>query len=134
MFHNIANNVTDHYDLTHTIKLDLSDSKARICDMQFSQILNVLASKRSPEDILQSCQSIAKRRQSWRSPGRESAVFIQRLGDWVSMSGSSMFVVEAGPRAEARTKDLAIEVTGLLQATNYPCLPSLNCIVAQTQA
>jgi hypothetical protein len=30
-----------------------------------------------------------------------------------------MFVVEAGPRAKARTKDLAVEVTGLLKSTDY---------------
>ena len=30
-----------------------------------------------------------------------------------------MFVVEAGPRAEARTKDLAVDVTGLLKSTDY---------------
>jgi hypothetical protein len=30
-----------------------------------------------------------------------------------------MFVVEAGPRAEAKTKDLAIEVIGLLNLTDY---------------
>lgn len=35
------------------------------------------------------------------------------------MSGSSMFVVETGPRAEVRTKDLAVEVTTLLHATDY---------------
>jgi hypothetical protein len=31
-----------------------------------------------------------------------------------------MFVVQAGPRAEARTKDLVVEVTGLLKSTTYP--------------
>jgi hypothetical protein len=97
----------------------VTDQKARICDIQFSRILDVLGASRSPEDALQTCQSIAKRRHSWRSPGRESAIFIQRLGDWVSMSGSSMFVVEAGPRAEARTKDLAVEVTSFLKLTDY---------------
>jgi hypothetical protein len=30
-----------------------------------------------------------------------------------------MFVVEAGPRAKTRTKDLAVEVTGLLKSTKY---------------
>jgi hypothetical protein len=36
------------------------------------------------------------------------------------MAGSSMFVVQAGSRAEARTKDLVVEVTGLLKSTTYP--------------
>jgi hypothetical protein len=119
MFKLSADTLADHYDITHTIKLDMTDQKARICDIQFSRILDVLSASRSPEDVLQTCQSIARRRHSWRSPGRESAIFIQRLGDWVSMSGSSMFVVETGPRAEARTKDLAVEVTGLLKSTDY---------------
>lgn len=31
-----------------------------------------------------------------------------------------MFVIQAGSRAEARTKDLVVEVTGLLKSTAYP--------------
>jgi hypothetical protein len=119
--------LTDHYDLTHTIKLDVTDSKARICDIQSSRILDVLLdSGRSPEDVFQSCQSVARRRQFWRSPGKESAFFIQRLRDWVSISGSAIFIIEAGLRAEARTKDLAVEVTGLLKATAYTVIWHLS--------
>jgi hypothetical protein len=73
-----------------------------------------------PEDVLQICQSFAKRRPSWRQPGRDTAILMQRLSDWAFMAGSSMFVVRSGPRAEARTKDLVVEVTGLLRSTAYP--------------
>jgi hypothetical protein len=115
----LVNRLADQYDVTNAIKLDVTDQKSRICDIQFSRILDVLGCSPSPEDILQSCQSIAKRRHSWCLPGRDSAPFIRRLNDWVSMSGSSMFVVQAGPRAEGRTKDLVVDVTGLLQSTDY---------------
>src|SRR5271154_69312 len=110
----------DNHDLTHAIKLDTADSRARICDIQFSQILSILSSDRTPEDVFQICQSFAKRRPSWRQPGRDTAILVQRLSDWVFMAGSSMFVVQAGSRAEARTKDLVVEVTGLLKSTTYP--------------
>jgi hypothetical protein len=36
------------------------------------------------------------------------------------MAGSSMFIVQAGPRVEARTKDLVVEITGLLKSSAYP--------------
>lgn len=88
--------------------------------MQFSCILQVLASDRLPEDALKSCQSFAKRRPSWRQPGRDTAILMQRISDWVFIADSSLFVVQAGPRAESRTKDLVVELTGLLKNTAHP--------------
>ena len=112
--------LVDNHDLANAIKVDTTDSRARICDMQFSRILQVLASDRLPEDTLESCQSFARRRPSWRQPGRDTTTLMQRISDWVFMADSSLFVVQAGPRAESRTKDLVIELTGLLKNTDHP--------------
>ena len=126
--------VTGHFNLSQTIKLDVTDSKVRICDLQFSQILSILRSNREPEDVLQICQSVAKRRLSWCSRAKSSTTLIQRLGGWVSISGSSMLIVVAGTRAEARAKDFAVEVTGLLQATSFPVIHHFSEPIATDKA
>lgn len=69
----------DNHDLTYSIKLDTSDSRARIRDIQISRILDVLASDVLPEDVLRIGKSFAKRRPSWRQPGRDMAFASQRL-------------------------------------------------------
>jgi hypothetical protein len=112
--------VKDNQNLARTIKSDTGDSRPRICDMQFSQILGVLISNRLPEETLQLCQSFAKRRPSWRQAGRDTAILVQRLSQWASIGGSAMLVIQTGPRAEGRTKDLVVEVTGFLKSTPLP--------------
>jgi hypothetical protein len=104
----------------------MQDQRSRICDIQYSRILDVLANPQSPEDILQTCRSLAKRRQLWARSGRESFDFIQRLSHWISISGSSVLVVQTAVRAEPRAKDLTVEVINLLQATSYQVIYSLS--------
>ena len=88
--------------------------------MHFKDILDVLRSTQLPEDLLEACESYTRRRLSWRQPGRDTALASQRLKDWIQLAGSSMFIVKAGPRAEARTKDMAVEITGLLKESPLP--------------
>jgi hypothetical protein len=106
-----------HKAITEGVQLDIQDMKPRISDIQCSHILNFLSPPMSPEATLWKCQSLARRRQSWSSSHKDSTELLQSLRHWVSMHGSSLFVVRAGPRAEVRAKDFAVEVTGFLQLT-----------------
>lgn len=108
------------------IHLDVREQKAGICDIRCSQILSVLKPSRNRQDVLQRCQSVAKTHRSWTLPTRDSAHFVQCLNSWMSISGSSMFVLQADPRAEDRTKDLAVEVTSLLSATSHKVMWNLS--------
>lgn len=94
--------------------------RPRIQQMHFNDILNLLRSSQLPEELLEACESYTKRRLSWRQPGRDTMLASQRLKDWLQLTHSSMFVVKAGPRAEARTKDMAVEMTRLLNESGLP--------------
>ena len=91
-----------------------------IQQMHFKDILEVLRSTQLPEEVLEACESYTRRRLSWRQPGKDTMLASQRLKDWLQLTGSSMFVVKAGPRAEARTKDMAVEMTRLLSESGLP--------------
>ena len=112
--------LSDTLAVADTIKEDTTDMRPRIQQMQFKDILDVLRSTQLPEELLEACESYTKRRLSWRQPGRDTMLASQRLKDWLQLSGSSMFVVKAGPRAEARTKDMAVEMTRLLNESGLP--------------
>jgi len=100
--------------------------KPRICDIQFSKILDVLTPKRCPEEMLQRAQSLAKRGRSLSAPIKDSASLLRSLGCWVSGEGSSLFVVRVGPRAEAKAKEFAANVIDLLRPTPYGVIWSLS--------
>jgi hypothetical protein len=93
----------------------MQDQKARIWDLQISRIIDILTSKPSPEESYRLCLLIANRRQNWNARTRETFGLVQALSSWVSEPGSTLLVVRAGPRAEARTKDLAANIINLSQ-------------------
>lgn len=89
--------------------------------------MKILRPYPSPEDVLRKCQSLAKRSQAWSSSASHDATnLLESLSRWVSKSGSSLFIVRAGPRAEARAKEFALDVITLLQSTQYPVFWSLS--------
>ena len=94
--------------------------RPRIQDMQFHDILNTLRSIQLPEEVLATCDSYTRRGISWRQPGRDTVLAAQKLKDWVQSPSSSRFIVTAGPKAEPRTKAMAVEVTKLLKETPNP--------------
>jgi hypothetical protein len=118
--------VTGSKSIAENIQLDVSDMKPRICDIQFGNILNFLAPRISPEDMLQKCRSLAIRRQSWSSAPSDSIGLLRSLGNWLSTPGPSLLVVRAGPRAEARAKDFAVDVINHLQTTPYKVIWALS--------
>jgi hypothetical protein len=97
----------------------MQDQKARIWDLQISRIIDILTSKPSPEESYRLCLLIANRRQNWNARTRETFGLVQALSRWVSEPGSTLLVVRAGPRAEARTKDLAANIINLLLTTPH---------------
>ncbi|EON68935.1 hypothetical protein W97_08193 [Coniosporium apollinis CBS 100218] len=44
--------ILGHKTLTENVQLDVRDMKPRICDIQFSHIMDILTPKSSPEDLL----------------------------------------------------------------------------------
>ncbi|EXJ87098.1 hypothetical protein A1O3_04056 [Capronia epimyces CBS 606.96] len=100
----------------------VKDQTVRLCRMEQGDILTLLTPSRLPEHVLSTCRSIARRRGLWNQPSSESTSFVQALNKWIASTDSTLFTVRAGPRAEARTKDLAVEVTALLSAAWHPVL------------
>jgi hypothetical protein len=89
--------------------------KPRIVDMHFNHVLGVLKPKRSPLDALQKHRSIVRRSSPWRANNREIFKIIQRLGEWISTPNTSLLVLQAQPRAQARVKEIATQLIGTLQ-------------------
>ncbi|SPO04286.1 uncharacterized protein DNG_06969 [Cephalotrichum gorgonifer] len=94
--------------------LDVRDMKPRIIDIQFNQVLEALKPRRLPDDALRKHQSLA-RRSNRSSQHRNVDGMLQRVGQWISAPKSSILVLRAGPRAEARAKEIATELITLIQ-------------------
>jgi len=103
-----------------SIKANMSDMRPHIGDIQSSHILESMRPNPLPEELLCICNSFARRRPSWQQPGRDTTLIIQRLKEWINASGSSMFIVNAGPRAEVRVKDMLVEIISLLKSKSFP--------------
>ena len=115
-----------HKAISENIQIDVQDMKPRIHDLQFAAILKTIRPNPSPEDVLRKCQSLAKRSQAWSNAPREATNLIQSLDRWVTMPGSSLFIVRAGPRAESRAKEFVLDVISHLQPTQYCVFWSLS--------
>lgn len=89
--------------------------KPRIVDMHFNHVLGVLKPKRSPQDALQKHRSIIRRSSPWRANSRDTFEIIQRLGEWISTPNTSLLVLQAQPRAQARVKEIATQLIETLQ-------------------
>ncbi len=108
-------NSTGSQSISGATLLEVKDHGVRLRDIQFSTILETLKPERSPADVLIACNFLAQRRQLWKQPTHESVKFIQTFNQWVNGPASSLFVLQAGLRAEARAKDLAVQAITLLK-------------------
>ena len=104
-----------HKAITESIHEEVLNINPRIYDIQFSTILKVMEPKQCPIEILEKAYSLAKRVSIPSVPSRDTAVLQESLGAWLSRDGSSLFLVEVGPRAEAKAKEFATDVIKLLQ-------------------
>lgn len=99
------------------IHLNVLDMKPRIIDIQFNQAMGILKPRISPLANLREQQSIAKRSQPWMSTSTDIPNLLTRIGDWIFSLQSSLLVLKAPARSEAKAKEIAIELIGMLQAT-----------------
>lgn len=109
----------DTHNVTSATLVEVNDHGLRLRDIQFSTILQTLKPDRSPADVLYSCKSVAQRRQLWKPPTHDSTRFTQTFNQWVNAPSSSLFVLQAGFRAEARAKDLAVQAATLLKDSQH---------------
>jgi hypothetical protein len=92
--------------------------KPRIIDIQLGHIIDLLKPQNCPDQSLRKVQSIV-RRDRLLGQALDSADVMRFLGDWLSRSGSSLFTVRVGPRADTKVKKLAVDVIELLISTEY---------------
>lgn len=105
-----------HRSITERVQLDVGDMRPRIYSIQFSQVLTALQPKTPPEDDLFKLRSLTSRVSNARPSAIDAANFKLQLGRWLSRNQSSFFIVRAGPRAEMRSKKIAIDLIALLQS------------------
>ncbi|KAK5467171.1 hypothetical protein LTS15_000142 [Exophiala xenobiotica] len=106
-------------NITNATLGEVNDHGVRLRDIQFSTILQTLKPHRSPADVLYACKTVAQRRQLWKPPTPDSTRYIQTFNQWVNAPLSSLFVLQAGLRAEARAKDLAVQAAILLKDSQH---------------
>lgn len=98
----------------------------RLHDLQFSNIIQTLQPKQSPEEIFEKAQSLSKRIRTLGKPPRDTKILIECLGKWLSGEGSSLFLVKVGLRAEARAKEFSTEIIKLLRPRPYGVIWNLS--------
>jgi hypothetical protein len=107
------------------------DSKRRICEIQFSQILNIThtAHLLGPEESFRFCQFLSNRRrlrakaessQSWRS---------RKLQDWASSSQSSLILVKGTGLHRVEVEEFTTDIVSLLQNMQIPVVWILSTAV-----
>lgn len=103
------------------------DSKRRICEIQFSQILSVLSavSLLSPEEILRSSRYLRTRRRLQGLPSADSAWRSHKLKNWAACSQSSFLAITGRSLQRPELKDFAADIISLLQQLNIPVVWSL---------
>ncbi|RGP72193.1 hypothetical protein FSPOR_2865 [Fusarium sporotrichioides] len=97
------------------IYVDVKEMKPRIGDMHFSHVLSALEPKNSPESSLQVHRSLIRRSSPWRSQNKNTLELIQSVGQWISSPRSPLLILQTQPRAQARVKEIATELIGMLQ-------------------
>lgn len=105
-----------NYTLSTEIKLDTSDGRRRMVDLQGARVRDELKSVGNPHRQLLKGESIARRRQSWRFAASESENMVRLTTRWATSTASSLLILQAGTRAEPKARDLAIDIIRLVQA------------------
>lgn len=90
----------------------------RIVDIQFGEAMQFLKPRISPIETLRRQQSLSRRGgQRWSSHNADMVHIITSIGDWIASPEPSLLILQAGPRAETRAKQIVIELISLLQPT-----------------
>lgn len=106
----------EHKAILNEIRGDVGDMRPRIFDIQFGQATRFLKPERCQAEALRKQQSLSRRGgQRWSVQNPGMAHLITSIGDWIASSEPSLLFLQAGPRAETRTKQIAVELISLLQ-------------------
>lgn len=96
------------------VHFNVSDMKPRIVDMHLDHVLGALKPRHCPDEALRKHKSLVRRSPPWRNQSPEAAGLVQRLGQWMSATESSVLVLQTQPRARARAKEIATELIGIV--------------------
>lgn len=111
--------------INEAVQLDVRDIKPRVHDLQFAsifKILSPLSPQVSPENILRIHTSLAmgRRRHQISTRYRQTVADIAKALDlWVSTTGSSLFILRSGPRANSITRDHVVDIINYLRSAQY---------------
>lgn len=111
--------------INEAVQLDVRDIKPRVHDLQFASIFKILSPLSpavSPENILRmhTSQAIARRRHQASAGYRQTAADMSKALDlWVSTTGSSLFILRSGPRANSATRDHVVDIINYLRSAKY---------------
>ena len=107
--------MTANKTISQRIELNVAEMRPRILGMQYSQVLLEMRPKVLPEEVLQKNQALAN---SCRNPHvtfQDSAAILHNVEAWLSKPTPSLLLVSAGPRTEARGKEVVAKVVESLQ-------------------
>jgi hypothetical protein len=63
---------------------------------------------------------------------KNSGELTNAFDSWISRDGSSLFVVQVGPRAEIKAKQFAVEAIDFIRSNGYPVFWNISQFAAQT--
>jgi hypothetical protein len=102
------------------IHLDVGEIKPRVFDMHFKDMMDILKPNISPEQTLQSHQSLIRRTTPKLTHSPDDARVLRAISNWAQRPQSPVLVLQAEVRAQSRVKRLAIEVIGSLKPHGQP--------------
>jgi hypothetical protein len=116
----IRNKIQEMGDRIKNVQATVGDTRIRVIDLQFNEVIQHLRPKTLPEEALRKQQALIKRGPTWLSDNQGTLQLIQRLGTWISAPTSPLLILQAGPRAQATAKALAVELIGVFESSNVP--------------
>ncbi|KAJ0109954.1 hypothetical protein J7T55_014756 [Diaporthe amygdali] len=97
------------------IHFNVRDMRPRVVDIQFGQAMGLLTPRIAPLDAFRRQQRLARRIQPWISQNSEIAHLVANIGSWIAFPKPSLLVLEAGPKAETKAKEIVTELIGMLR-------------------
>lgn len=104
----ISHRVTD-------VQGTVRDTRTRVIDLQLNEVINNLKPKTLPEETFHRQKSLLRRGSPWLDDNKMTVDMIQRLGDWICAPATPLLILQAGPRAKANAKELAMELIDMLE-------------------
>ena len=93
------------------------DTRTRVIDLQFNDVINNLKPQILPEDSLRKQKALVNRGKPGLNSSQGMVEVMQRLDNWICAPDSPILILQAGPRAQLNAKQLAIELLCVLEPT-----------------